>query len=161
MNIYKIFLHIKIRLKIIFLKILYRNRIEIGKGISFRRGLSVFIEKKGKVRIGENCFFNNYCSINSHLNIKIGDNCIFGEGVKIYDHNHIFINKEIPIANQGFNIATVKVGNNCWIGSNVIILKGVEIGDNVVIGSGCLIYKNIPSNTVVKNKVSMICEARN
>ena len=37
---------------------------------------------------------------------------------------------------------------NCWIGANVVILKGVTIGDNVIIGAGAVIHKDIPSNSI-------------
>lgn len=58
--------------------------------------------------------------------------------------------KDVPISQHGFSVADVIIGDNCWIGSDVIILKGVTIGDNVVIGAKCLIYKDIPSNSIVK-----------
>lgn len=55
-----------------------------------------------KISIGNNVFFNNYCSIVSHESISIGDNCIFGENVKIYDHNYRFNINGIK-KNQGFS----------------------------------------------------------
>ena len=114
----------------------------------------MFLEDTARVEIG--CaFFNRGCSLNAHKRIKIGDNCLFGENVKIYDHNHIYKRKGIPISQQGFTVADVVIGNNCWICSDVIILKGVTIGDNVVIGAKCLIYKDIPSNSVVKSSDSL------
>lgn len=83
--------------------------------------------------------------------ILIGDDCIFGEGVKIYDHNHSYQIESVPISKQGYKTKKVKLGNNCWIGSNVVILSGVTIGDNVVIGAGSVVYKDISSNSLVKN----------
>lgn len=41
------------------------------------------------------------------------------------------------------------VGNNVYIGLDVIILPGVSIGNNVVIGAGAVVTKNIPDNSVV------------
>ncbi len=46
------------------------------------------------------------------------------------------------------NIASpVKIGNNVWIGSHVIILPGVTIGNNCVIGAGSVVNKSIPDNS--------------
>lgn len=43
----------------------------------------------------------------------------------------------------------ITIGNDVYIGNNVIILPGVEIGNNVIIGAGAVITKNIPNNSVV------------
>jgi acetyltransferase-like isoleucine patch superfamily enzyme len=45
-------------------------------------------------------------------------------------------------------IAPIKVGNNVFIGTGVIILPGVKIGNNVVIGAGSIVTKNIDDNCV-------------
>ncbi len=145
-------------IKVCYLKALYGKRLTINKTLRFRKGLNICIESKGSILIGDNCFFNNYCSINAQDKITIGKDCIFGESVKLYDHNHIYSNPSVPVYNQGFNTAPISIGDNCWIGSNVIILKGVTIGNNVVIGANCLIYKDIPDNTIVKSSTQLIIE---
>ena len=60
------------------------------------------------------------------------------------------------IEHKKFNTSPIKIGNNCWLGSNVIVLKGVEIGNNCVIGAGCIIYKNIPAGSVVINNQELM-----
>ncbi len=50
----------------------------------------------------------------------------------------------------------IKIGNNCWIANNVLILKGVTIGDNVVISAGLVIRENIESNSIVKQNSNNI-----
>ncbi len=55
--------------------------------------------------------------------------------------------------------ASIKIGNNCWICTNAVILKGVEIGDNSVIGAGCVIYRDIPANSVVKSNGGITIES--
>ena len=51
--------------------------------------------------------------------------------------------------NKGLEYAKpIKIGNNVWIGGNVIVLPGVNIGDNVVIGAGSVVNKDIPSNSM-------------
>jgi len=99
--------------------------------------------------VGENCFFNNDCSLNALNSITIGSGCIFGENVRLYDHNHKFADSEKSIKEQGYTVKPISIGNHCWFGGNVTVLQGVQIGDNCVIGANCLIYKNIESNTVV------------
>jgi len=79
----------------------------------------------------------------------VGNNTIFGEGVRLYDHNHEFYDKGKLIINQGMKYGSIVIGDNCWIGSNTVILPNVTIGNNVVIGANNLIYKSIPSDTVI------------
>ena len=125
-----------------------------GEG-AFRKHFSINIGKNGRVEIGKGCFFNQYCSLNAHTLIKIGENCLFGENVKVYDHNHGYKDSSRLIKNQEFTTEPIFIGNNCWISSNCIILKGVTIGDNCVIGAGCIIYKDVPSNSVLVNKQTL------
>ena len=116
--------------------------------------------KNGELTIGENCFFNNQCSITCLGKIEIGSNNQFGEAVLIYDHNHNFRDKTQLVSNQGYTIGKIKIGNNCWIGSHVVILKDVTIGDNVVIGAGCIIHKSIPGNSVVMNNQNLLIKQK-
>ncbi len=69
--------------------------------------------------------------------------------MKIYDHNHRF-NQHIEIKQQGFSNGSVIIGQHCWIGSNMMILKNTVIGDNYVIGAGTVVSGTIPSNSIVK-----------
>lgn len=141
-----------------FLKIYYKDRLNIKGKFLVRKGQYINIDINGKLYIGEGCFFNNNCSINCKSEIIIGDNCLFGENVKLYDHNHNFKDKNILVKNQGYSLGKITIGNNCWIGSNVTILKNVTVGNNVVIGANCLVYKSIPDNSIVKSEPQIIIE---
>jgi acetyltransferase-like isoleucine patch superfamily enzyme len=52
----------------------------------------------------------------------------------------------------------IKIGHNCWIGSNTVILQNVTIGDNCVIGANNLIYKSVPANTIIKARAMELAE---
>ncbi len=133
----------------IWYQCIYGRKIHIGKGFSCRSRFNILIDKKGKVIIKEGCFFNNDCSITSLERIEIGNDCMFGENVKIYDHNHKYDDINCLIKQQGFTVAPVFIGNNCWIGSNVCILKGAKIGNNCVIGAGTVIAGEVLDNTII------------
>ncbi|MDU1630666.1 MAG: DapH/DapD/GlmU-related protein, partial [Lactococcus lactis] len=53
------------------------------------------------------------------------------------------------IKRQGFSTAAIQIGRNCWIGSQVTILKGVTIGDNSIIGAGVVVYQDVPENSII------------
>lgn len=125
------------------------NKLKIGGGSYFRGKSSFYLGDKAKIIIGQHVFFNRGCSLNAMEGIEIGNDCLFGEDVKIYDHNHKFRKKEERINNQGYTKELIEIGDSCWIGSNVIILKGSIIGNNCVIAAGVIIRNKIPDNTLI------------
>lgn len=140
------------------------RQLQIAEETSMRRHCSIRMYPDATLIIGKKVFFNNYCSINVLGRVEIGDNTIFGEGVKIYDHNHLWERKSdgtLVTERDGFDIGTVKIGADCWIGSNVTILNNVEIGNNVIIGANCLIYKSVPANSIVRSDATVSVIAAN
>ena len=133
---------------------LYEGEIEIGKRFSARRNLSIRLTK-GNIKIGDNVFFNQGVSINCHKSISIGDDCLFGESVKLYDHNHCFSKSE-SVRKQGFSSSAIIIGENVWLGSDVIVLKGVTIGRNSVVSAGTVVDINVPANTILKRNGAFI-----
>lgn len=131
------------------------SSIRVGRRFQAREHCFFRAEKNGELRIGDNVFFNNHCSVTCLGKITIGNDCQFGEGVKLYDHNHIYANQKALISAQGYSIGTITIGNNCWLGSNVVVLKDVTIGDNVVIGAGCVIHKSIAPGSLVYNQQNL------
>ena len=101
---------------------------------------------------GKNCFVgkNFYANFNLTLvddeKIFIGDYCMFAPNVVIATAGHP-INPTLR-KNGGQYNASVRIGNNVWLGAGVVVMPGVTIGDNVVIGAGSVVTKDIPSNVV-------------
>lgn len=149
MLVLKIYFHVQAILKKALYKLLYFNKLRFGKNVTFRRRFHVLIEKSGMIEVGKGTFFNNDCSLNCLEFIQIGEDCLFGENVKIYDHNHRFRTDNQKIKEQGYATASITIGNNCWIGSNVVILKGTRIGNNCVIGAGTVLDTVVEDNTII------------
>lgn len=120
------------------------TKLIIGKNFRSRNNVSFRIYNKGTVIIGDNCFFNDRCSVNSQDKIIIGNNVICGQNVMFFDHDHDYKNDINKFIKKEINI-----GNNVWIGANCIILKGVTIGDNAVIAAGTIVKEDIPSNVLL------------
>ena len=141
------------------------NSFEIGSSASLCvaqkvvcRNFESFQLPAGKLILYEGVFLNNYCSINCIDRIEIGSGTMIGEGVRFYDHDHTYTAERIE--KWEWKMAPIMVGKDCWIGSNVTILKGVRIGDNTVIGAGCLIRQDIPANSIVYNNGDILIKPR-
>lgn len=131
------------------LKIRNGGNVYFGKIVA-RRNLSIFCDG-GKIVVADGVFFNNDCSLNCMSSLLIGEHTLLGEGVRIYDHNHALDFQNLPLKDS-FECEPVSIGRNCWIGSNVTILKGVSICDGVIIGCGAVVTKSIyqPGTYVAK-----------
>ena len=122
------------------------------------RNFENFHVSSGKLILHDGVFINNSCSFNCMERIEIGNGTMMGEGVRFYDHDHVYTAEKIE--KWQWTTVPIRVGRDCWIGSNVTILKGVTIGDNTIIGAGCLVRKDIPANSVVYNDGSLCIKRR-
>ena len=122
------------------------------------RNFENFHVSSGKLILHDGIFVNNSCSFNCMERIEIGSGTMMGEGVRFYDHDHIYTAEKIE--KWQWITAPIRVGRDCWIGSNVTILKGVTIGENTIIGAGCLIRNDIPANSVVYNDGNLVVKER-
>jgi len=122
------------------------------------RNFENFRVPSGKLILHDGVFINNSCSFNCMERIEIGAGAMMGEGVRFYDHDHVYTAEKIE--KWQWTTAPIRVGRDCWIGSNVTILKGVTIGDNTIIGAGCLIRNDIPANSVVYNDGNLCIKRR-
>ena len=122
------------------------------------RNFENFHVSSGKLILHDGVFINNSCSFNCMERIEIGAGTMMGEGVRFYDHDHVYTAEKIE--KWQWTTAPIRVGRNCWIGSNVTILKGVTIGDNTIIGAGCLVHNDIPANSVVYNDGNLVVKER-
>ena len=79
--------------------------------------------------------------------ITIGNNVHITDGVKFITHDGgtLLYRNQIPDLEI---TKPIIVGDNVYLGNNVIVLPGVTIGNNVVVGAGAVIAKDIPDNSV-------------
>ena len=95
------------------------------------------------IECGENVFFNVNCVVLDAAKVKIGSNVLFGPGVHIYTATHPLNKWE----RRNFESAKpVTIGDDCWIGGQVVICPGVTIGSGSVIGAGSVVTKDIPED---------------
>lgn len=98
------------------------------------------------IEIGENFYSNHNLIILDANKVFLGDNVFIAPNCSFYTAGHPL---DCETRNKGLEYAKpIKVGNNVWIGGNVVVLPGITIGDNVVIGAGSVVNKDIPSNVV-------------
>lgn len=114
------------------------------------------------VIIKDHCYFGNGSKLtvgnrsqlgqHARLNgdITIGDDCVMGPDVVMMATSHEFKSLEIPINRQGAKEEEpIRIGNDCWIGTRVIILPGVELGDQCIVAAGAIVTHSFPSKCIL------------
>src|SRR6187431_1403483 len=88
------------------------------------------------IHSGENVYFNVNCVVLDSMKITIVNNVFFGPGTHIYSASHPLDAAE-RLKHECAKPVTI--GNDCWIGGNVVICPGVSIGNGCVIGAGSVV----------------------
>ena len=112
-----------------------------------RPGSSIWCYGGATVVIRHGTVINPHVSIAAGRRVEIGERCLIASGVAIVDsdmHKHAADNRE-PV----LEYKEVKIGNHCWIGLNVMILKGVTIGDGAIVAAGSIVTKDVKERTLV------------
>ena len=116
------------------------------------RTTETYIEARTRgsvIEIGEGCIFNNGAALVSVENIVIGKRCLFGPNFRCYDSD--FHGIAIKDRNNAKSIcnAPVYIGDDCWIGDSVTVLKGVRLGAGCVVAACSVVTKSFPENSLI------------
>jgi len=124
------------------------SNITLGKNVELSYGSGLFANN-ANINLGDRFFLGINASIEaSRENIEIGDSCMIAANCVLVSDDHKFSDTQVCIMDQGFKSAEIIIGNDVWIGSNCVILKGVEIGKGSVVGAGSVVSKIIPPYSV-------------
>ena len=110
-----------------------------------------------KISVGDNFYANTGFLVLDEAEVNIGNNVFISPRVCIFTAGHPI---DAAVRNTMLEYAKpVKIGDDVWIGGNVVINPGVTIGSNVVIGSGSVITKDIPSGVVAAGNPCRVLRA--
>lgn len=110
----------------------------------------ILLQSRGvgsSISIGEGTKLSNNIVIVAAKKISIGRKCLLGDSVYIIDTDAHPIDPFLRHTPSS-EAAEVVVGNNVWLGSRVMVLKGSVIGDNSVVAAGAVVAGAIPCNVV-------------
>ena len=105
-------------------------------------------------RIGRNCFFNFNLTIQDDSAVTIGNDCNFGPNVTIVTPVHPMLANERRLLKCSDGVERhlcfakpVTIGDDCWVGANVVICPGVTIGNGCVVGAGSVVTRDVPPDS--------------
>ena len=119
----------------------YPDRLRLGD----RSYIAAHAYVTGDVRTGADCSVNSFAVVRGTVAL--------GSGVRIGAHSSLLgfnhgAEPELPVHQQPVTSRGITVGDDVWIGSQVVVVDGVSIGDHCVIGAGAVVTKDLPAWTV-------------
>jgi acetyltransferase-like isoleucine patch superfamily enzyme len=126
------------------LEALREGRLEIGPGSLLEPGVWITAPESARVRIGAGTFLNLGVMVAAQELVEIGDHCMLANGCFVTDSSHRHDDREKPITWQGFESkGPTRIGDNCWLGANVVVTSGVSIGERCVIGANSVVTHDV------------------
>jgi acetyltransferase-like isoleucine patch superfamily enzyme len=104
----------------------------------------IFVSAGATLRMGNNCRING-AHLSASRSIEIGNNVRIGPYCIVMDDDYHQAGDYASAGKSG----TVRIGNDVWIATRSMVLKGVTIGDGAVVASGAVVTKDVPPYTLV------------
>jgi acetyltransferase-like isoleucine patch superfamily enzyme len=120
----------------------------------------------GAITIGNRTSFFSDCIISGM--VLIGEGCLFAKNVTVLSGTHQIYGGGTIRQNdasyqagpnyQPMNLVTI--GDDCWLGSNSVILPGVSLGKGTVVGANTVVTKSFPDYSIVGGVPAKIIGSR-
>jgi acetyltransferase-like isoleucine patch superfamily enzyme len=123
------------------------DRWEKAATLGFGKGSSVYdsVVIIGDVSVQENTWIGPAVILDGSGGLAIGANCSISAGVQIYSHDSVLW--AISGGTEEYQYAATRVGDNCYIGPNTVIAKGVTIGNQCIVGANSLVLQDLSNRT--------------
>jgi acetyltransferase-like isoleucine patch superfamily enzyme len=153
--------------------------LRIGRHATVSRGCRLSVPAGGSLELGEHAWLNNdvqievlervvigahttvqrFCTLIGDL--EIGRGCVFAPNVFVSSGCHYFdVWPTLPIHLQDLRVdadavlrsrhsRTVRIGDDCWLGINVVVQPGVTVGRGAVIGANSVVVHDVLPYQVV------------
>lgn len=133
-----------------------KKGLQYGMGLTTGHGCRFdLLPNPNTLCIGECCEMGDYTHIVAHEKVEIGDNVLMASKIFISDTNHGLYKgdgQSSPYStpnSRGLVTNPVRIGNNVWIGENVVILPGTRIGNGCVIGANAVVSGTFEDNLMI------------
>lgn len=116
--------------------------IKVGKRFVIRGRIArceLAARPNAQILIGDRVFLNQGTVIGAAESVEIGDDTLIGDFSSIYDSNYHELEPGVPDKPR-----PVRIGQNVWLGSGVLVLPGSQIGDHTVVAARSVVRGALP-----------------
>lgn len=138
----------------------YKPGVILGRNCLIGRNTKLSTGYTGFVKIGNHTIIGENCIIHGPGGIEIGDNVLVSDGTILNAGAHIYAEPEKNILSQGITAKGIKINDDVWLGTAVIVKDGVTIGKGSVVEAGSLVDSQIPENSIVSGVPAEVIGSR-
>ncbi|KUM87838.1 MULTISPECIES: acyltransferase [Streptomyces] len=111
----------------------------------------------GELSTGSHCTLNPFTTVRG--NVVLGTGVRIGAHTSLLGFNHSMA-PDRPVFRQPLTSRGIRVGDDVWIGSHVIVVDGVTVGDHCVIGAGAVVTRDLPAWSVAAGNPARVLRDR-
>jgi carbonic anhydrase/acetyltransferase-like protein (isoleucine patch superfamily) len=124
------------------------GRIDLGDDVVVCRW-AVVQSVGGSIRIGARSSVGDGSSLYGQGDLTVGHDVLMGSGVRLLTATHELTDRDRPINRQGESVAPTVIGDDVWIGTNVVVLAGVTVGSGAVLAAGAVVTRDVEPFDIV------------
>jgi acetyltransferase-like isoleucine patch superfamily enzyme len=132
------------------------GRIELGEGVRLSGkstfGFSNRLCDRPLLRVGDHTFIGHNCNFAVAAEVTLGSHCLLASNVQVFDYDGHSIDAAKRRWNEPFppeNCKPVAIGDDVWLGTGVLVLKGVTVGDRSIVAAGSVVTRDVPPDVIV------------
>lgn len=133
-----------------YISLIGLRSIKIGEGSKIMAGLRLEavpdycgVKFNPKIVIGDSVCINQNFHCTCASNVEIGDGTSITANCGVFDIEHPYDDINVNPRLQKIVVKPVRIGKNCLIGMNSVILPGVTLGNHCIVGANSTVREGI------------------
>ena len=128
---------------------------ERGENVQLARGSRFFNPER--ISIADHVYIGPGAVVNGLGGVQIGRGTIVGPRLTVYSADHVFRDASAIPYDERIERKAVRIGENVWIGGDVIVVPGTVIGEGCIVGAGSVVSGEVaPLSIVVGNPARVV-----
>lgn len=125
------------------------SSITIGDGVRIDRGVRILAANNAELTIESGARIGLGTVLNGGDSIYIGAKALVSGYVYLQTSMHSFQNPNVAIRDQGYAHAPLRLEEEAWLGTHVVIMPGVVVGVGAIVGSNAVVTKSVADGMIV------------